>query len=147
MRTSYLFFFILYLTIANAQIHFEKGYYIDNSGHRAECLIENLDWNNNPRKFNLKLTEGGEIQERTIDNTKEFGIADVSKYVRADVDIDRSSDRLSTLTKEKKPTFVNERMFLKVLVEGPQSLYTYDESGLNRFFLQNKRWLNQATCL
>jgi len=31
-----------------AQVSFERGFFIDDSGNRVECLIRNLNWMSNP---------------------------------------------------------------------------------------------------
>jgi hypothetical protein len=43
-----------------AQISFEKGYYINNEEQRVECEIKNLDWKNNPKEFQFRVSEGTE---------------------------------------------------------------------------------------
>lgn len=44
--------FITLLTInCYSQISYEKGYYIDNSGQKTECLIKNNDWLRDPTDF------------------------------------------------------------------------------------------------
>ena len=54
MKKTLTFIFILTSIITSAQINFEKGYYISNSGEKTECFIKNIDWMNNPVSF-LKM--------------------------------------------------------------------------------------------
>lgn len=119
-----------------SQVEFEKGYYIDNSDQRVECLIKNVDWQNNPWEFEYKLTENSGINTTSIMQVKEFEIYNVSKYIRSFVKIDRSSVDLSRISKEKNPVFQEEELFLKVLVEGKASLYRFLDKGLERFFFK-----------
>lgn len=124
-----------------AQISFEKGYYIDNDDKKIECLIKNMDWENNPDNFLYKLSINDDPQKATLENIKEFGIYDVSKYVRATCEIDRSKDEISKLSTIRTPEFNTEQLFLKVLVEGNSTLFTYHEGNLKRFFfaIQNSQ--------
>ncbi|MFZ4546530.1 MAG: hypothetical protein ACOYN4_03805 [Bacteroidales bacterium] len=116
------------------QITFEKGYFIDNNNQRIECLIKNLQWSNSPKEFDFKVNEKNATQTATIDSLKEFGIEGSSKYMRFDTRIDRSSMDMDKLSKTRNPSWSEERLFLKVLVEGKATLYYYSENLFVRFF-------------
>lgn len=117
-----------------SQISFEKGYFIDNTNQRVNCLIKNVDWKNNPTEFKYKLSENSEVIKATIKTIKEFGINNISKYIRSSVNIDRSSDNFNNLSNDKNPIFQNKTLFLKVLVEGKANLYQYVNNRLRRYF-------------
>lgn len=135
MRKKLLFLLItISTTYSFAQITFEKGYYIDNNNNKISCLIKNLDWKNNPKDFEYKLSENDEPKLATLESVSEFGIDQASKYIRKTVDIDRSTNNLNNLEKGKNPKFVEEQLFLKVLIEGKANLYLYEEGNLKRFF-------------
>ncbi len=121
-----------------SQIVFEEGYFIDETGHRIDCLIKNVNWKNNPDGFEYKLHENTEIKRTGIQDAKEFGIDSISKYVRASVQIDRSSDKTSYLDDKREPVFHEEQLFLKVLIEGKASLYMYEDEGVKRFFYKKE---------
>ncbi|WP_298553835.1 tRNA modification GTPase [uncultured Algibacter sp.] len=117
-----------------SQISFENGYYIDNNNQKINCLIKNIDWQNNPTEFKYKLTENSELNNKTIKSVKEFGIHNALKYVRSSVKIDRSSNKSDELDNERKAKFQEEELFLKVLVEGKSTLYSYVDGSLTRYF-------------
>lgn len=119
-----------------AQIIFEKGYFISDSGDKTVCLIKNIDWANNPTEFKYKISENSEVKEETINSVKEFGISNTSKYVRFSVKIDRSksSSTEDELSFNKEPEFSEETLFLKTLVEGKATLYAYEDTNLYRYF-------------
>ncbi|MBN1326172.1 PorT family protein [Candidatus Falkowbacteria bacterium] len=117
-----------------SQIVFENGYFIDESNKKTECLIKNVDWDNNPTKFNYKLPQNDEVQIATIQSVKEFGVNNFPKYIRAKVEIDRSDNDYENLSFQRDPEFHEEILFLKVLIEGSASLYYYKERDLIRFF-------------
>ena len=116
------------------QVSFEKGYYIDNSEEKIDCLIKNVDWKSNPADFQYKSTENDAIKKADIKDAKEFGIYGFSKYVRATVNVDKSGDKIHNLTQTKNPVFTERELFLCVLVEGKANLYLYEDSELTRFF-------------
>ncbi len=117
-----------------SQIIFENGYFIDESNKKIECLIKNIDWQNNPTKFEYKLLEDEPAQEATIQTVKEFGINNVSKYIRVKTNIDRSSDQIDKMSSERNPSFKEELLFLKVLIEGNAVLFLYIDANLTRMF-------------
>jgi len=134
---------ILYIE-SYSQIIFENGYFINESDKKIECLIKNIDWQNNPTDFEYKLSQNDTVQKATIQTVKEFGINNISKYIRAKTNIDRSSDQIDKLSSERNPSFQEELLFLKVLIEGQASLYLYIDGNLTRFFYRlNDSEINQ----
>ncbi|MGO2101595.1 MAG: outer membrane beta-barrel protein [Psychroflexus halocasei] len=121
-----------------AQITFEEGYYIDNSGQKITCLIKNVDWKNTPTQIEYKLQENDEAQLKSIETLDEFGINGISKYIKAKVEIDRSSKNINRLSQNRNPIFSEENLFLKVLVEGQANLYEYNDGNLLRYFYSLK---------
>jgi len=123
-----------------AQINYEEGYFINNADKKISCSIKNSDWKNNPTEFYYKLSENSEIVKASIENIKEFGIINEVKYKRFVVDIDRSSDLTKSVSIHKQPIFSKEKLFLKVLVEGNATLYSFEGKNLKRYFfsLENK---------
>lgn len=117
-----------------SQISYEKGYYIDNSNNKIDCLIKNIDWKSNPKAFKYKLSENSEPKNADIKSVKAFEIYNTLKYIRSTVKIDRSSEVISRMSNDRNPVFVEEQLFLKVLVEGKANLYFYEDGGLNRYF-------------
>ncbi len=135
MKKCLLFLLTAILSLnCYSQITYEKGYYIDNMNQKINCLIKNVDWKNNPTEFEYKLSENSEPKRANLESVKEFGINNISKYIRNTVDIDRSSEDLNKLSNYKKPIFKKEKLFLKVLVEGKSNLYQYVEGNLKRYF-------------
>jgi hypothetical protein len=127
--------FILLTLNGYAQVAFEEGYFVNNSGERILCLIKNVDWKDNPTKFQYKLSEDTEPQVATIREVSEFGSGNKYKYERFEVDIDRSSNDLKSLDDKPQLAFQQETLFLKVLVSGQATLYYYEDVNLRRFFV------------
>ncbi|MGB5927853.1 MAG: hypothetical protein WBH03_06745, partial [Cyclobacteriaceae bacterium] len=118
MKNSRFFFFFLFLLAgftATAQITFEPGYIIDNSGKRSDVLIENVQWRNSPETITYKQAEGAALQSATIEDLSAFGINEGVTYKRYSVEIDRSSAVLSNLSSSRRAEFNKETLFLEVL--------------------------------
>jgi hypothetical protein len=124
-----------YITASPAQAVFEKGYFIDNSGKRNECFVE--DSRKNPKEFRYKSNpDDEEIKIKTIAEVAEFGLDNITSFKRLTVKMDRSSDDIQKLKKDKLPVFTTETLYLKLLVDGKIKLYLYSEDNLTRFFYE-----------
>lgn len=142
MNTKLTIFFCtvsIYLSImvAFGQVDFMKGYVIDNEGNRTECLIKNVDWQYNPTEFFYKETADGPTKKGSLDNVSEFGVYDFGTYIRAEVDIDRSSENIYRIDYSRNPLWSKERIFLKLLINGDAKLYHYADLKNIRFFFSN----------
>ncbi len=134
MKKGLLVFLIFLSFKSYSQITFDKGYIILNDGEKKVCLIKNYNWANNPKKIEYKINENDAVKYATVKNILGFGFENGAKYIRANVDIDKSSNNLNYIDYDRKPKFKNETLFLKILVEGNASLYKYKEGNLVRFF-------------
>lgn len=118
-----------------SQINFVEGYVETNSGKKINCFIKDKDWAFNPDNFAYRLTADGEIIEGLPTTVKAFGTADGSfKFISKKVAIDISSDRLDELSHKRSPSFETQTLFLKVVVEGDASLYSYKNERFQRYF-------------
>ncbi len=136
---SLLFLLFIFLGFTSySQFAFEKGYFINNSGDRIECLIKNLDWRNNPKKIEYKLNSESATETVFMEGIQEFGINNGVKFVRSFVEMDRSSNQEEKMSYKKNPEFRRERLLLKVLIEGEAILYSYGEASLSRFFYKTQ---------
>ncbi|KAF2080229.1 outer membrane beta-barrel protein [Flavobacterium sharifuzzamanii] len=149
MKKTFLLILFLYCTLSNAQVSFEKGYFISNNGIRTECFIRNLDWKNNPTDFKYKSQIGdNDYKTETITNVQEFGIDNTVTFKRAKVKMDRSSDNLDKLSETGQPVWEENTLFLRLLVQGEATLYSYTEGNLIRYFYETKSTpLEQLTYL
>ncbi|MEM6516607.1 MAG: outer membrane beta-barrel protein [Bacteroidota bacterium] len=131
-----IFFLLIGILSLNAysQIVYESGYLINNKNQKIECLIKNVDWRNNPRSFEYKLSENGKSEIGDLKSVKEFGIPNSLKYVKKTIEIDVSSEKVNELGEDRNPDFQNMQLFLKVLVEGQFTLYEYMGDNLKRYF-------------
>ncbi len=136
---------VLFLTGLNAiaQTKYQKGYIITNDNTKKECYIKNEDWINTPYQFKYKNTLNSEYKEGTIKNIKEFGIPNILKYTRFDVNIDQSSSTTNKLSSTRQSQFIKKTVFLKTLVEGKSSLFLYQNQDFFRFFYLKDNQIKQ----
>lgn len=129
----------LFLTFSSyAQIVFQKGYIVNNEGIKTECLIRNVDWKKNPKNFKYKLTEQSNVLTGGLEQCKEFGIDNTSRFIRVNIDVDVSSDLQQKLSYEKQPIWENRTLFLRVLITGEANLFVYEDKEFIRFFYSKK---------
>ena len=137
MNKRLLSILALLLTLTSySQISFEKGYYITNTDEKIEGLIKNIDWMDNPTEIAYKANPDAETTYIGKNATKEFGVYGISKYVKARVNIERSSENFNYLGENKDPEFKEETLFLRTVVEGPATLYSYSDGAITKFFYQ-----------
>jgi hypothetical protein len=117
-----------------SQIKYEKGYFIDNNDQRTECLIRNVDWDNDPSEFDYKLNSGENSKTVKIADAKEFGVYNFSTYVRAKVKRDISMVKGDKFSRSRAPEWKEEVLFLKVLIRGDATLLTCKKSNTEYFF-------------
>lgn len=130
-----LFFTVLSI-VSKSQVIYKKGHFINESGEKIICLIRNVDRKKNPGEVQYKISKGDKVLKADIHSVKEFEIYGVAKFVRTTVKMDRSTDDEYYMGYEKDPVFKEETLFLRVLIEGKASLYSYMEKDLKRFFYQ-----------
>jgi len=127
--------FVLFVSIfATAQIRFEKGFFIDNSNTKIECLIKNEDWKNNPRHFLYKLNENEDAISIRLSEVRKFEIYNSSIYVRAQVDVNTNTSTGNKLRYSEKLSLSQKDVFLKVLVDGKSNLYLYQDANTRHFY-------------
>jgi len=126
---------LIFISFASySQTEFEHGYVINNQNQKIACYILNEDWKNNPNKIDYKIDSLGSIFSQTIKTIKEFGINENVKFIRAIVKIDNSGELSDNIAHDKNPSWYEDTVFLKVLIEGKASLFYYEKSNLRRFF-------------
>ncbi|MEO6283334.1 MAG: hypothetical protein ABIN80_03320 [Dyadobacter sp.] len=121
---------------ALSQIKFEKGYIIDNHDEKITCYIKNNDWENNPDTFQYRFGMSGELLLGTLSEIKEFGIDSGATFIAADVPIDYAIADLKPTSADKNPVWVQQRLFLRVVVNGLASLYEYKRNQFTQFYLR-----------
>lgn len=139
MKKILLITLLFYYTFTNAQISFEKGYFISNDGKRTECFIKNLDWGNNPTDFKYKIqVNDDDYKTATIADVEEFGVDNITTFKRAKIKMDRSTDDLAKVSQTGKPVWEENTLFLRLLVQGEATLYSFKEDNLIRYFYETK---------
>lgn len=143
MNKISVIFVLLFSIKCFSQNSFYEGYFIDNTNQKINCFIKSFDKSKSPLKFSYKLSVDDEVKETTIKSVKEFGIDNDLKFIRSDVEIDRSSSIIRKLSVYRNPNFNEETVFLRVLVEGEVNLYQYTDVNLIRFFYKTENSILQ----
>lgn len=133
MFTRLLPLLLLCWCTATAQIAYEPGYFIDNTGNKTECLVRNPNWLLNPESFDYRLTENGVSQSSGIKDVQEFGVGDYI-FKRYTVLIDRSSNDVERASVIKDPEYTTETLYLRQIATGEAVLYSYASTNFVRFF-------------
>jgi hypothetical protein len=120
--------------ITNGNPMLASGYFIDNQNLKTECLIIKNQGSYNPYYFYYSIPGKCKLTKAVMDSIKEFKIYGGSRFVRATLQIDRSSENLEYLSRSKNPEYKTETLYLKVMLEGKAMLYYFEDAGAKRFF-------------
>ncbi len=134
MKKLLIFTLLIYCcNFISGQKLFDKGYFIDSTGVKTECLIKNYDRQNNPSKIEIKRSDSDKIETYGIHEISEFCIYGYGLYKRFEVNIDSSAYSLN-LSERKNPDWKKMTIFLKVLVQGKANLYSFTKLNQTLFF-------------
>lgn len=129
-----LLFFTSFSLASYAQVKFEKGYYINEQNQRIEGLIKNSDFRTNPKEFSFKSSSKNKTIRLSTKDVKKLEIYNSSKFIKVTTHIDQSSQSIGTIDKSWKPLLKKETVFVKSLIEGQASLYSYIAGNRELFF-------------
>ena len=121
------------------QVKFDDGYFIDNHGHRIDCLIKDWDWKRSPQFFKYKMEKSDKAVVFPADSVRELAIDGGAKYYRVNVAVDLSTDIVDDMDNIRGLNHENRNVTLKVLVEGKASLFIYRKNKLVKYFYQKGR--------
>ncbi|MDN3677181.1 hypothetical protein QWY90_07625 [Flavobacterium paronense] len=138
MKLKFTLLTLIFSYALFSQINFEKGYIIDKNNNKTECFIKNNDWLENPVEFEYKLNPTAEIIIGNLSSIKEFSIENEFKYLNVEVKIDKFNNEPKNVEYNKRnPVYINEKVFLKVLIDDNYKLYKYKENNHTSFFIQD----------
>lgn len=122
---------------ALAQITYEPGYYIDGNGTRISGLIRNIGWKNNPRSIDFKTDETADPVTLHTKDIREFGLGDVYRFKKFELDVDQSPMALDNLSDVRNPIWKKETVMVKFLASGKRNLFLYEEGNTVRFLFSS----------
>ncbi|RZJ72980.1 outer membrane beta-barrel protein [Flavobacterium sp.] len=134
MNKLYTLLSLLTTVLSFAQIKFETGQFTANDGTTTQCLIRNLDWDNNPYGFEYKISTDDETRKASITNVKAFSVSGIT-FERHTVQIDRSSSQVGSMSQQRNPIFETETIFLRLVFDGKTKLFRFQDINLSRFFI------------
>ena len=137
-NNSYAILILLFCFQINAQTSFKKGYYVSSNQDTIYGLIKDYDWKKNPDEIQFKTSASSIVRSLKPEDITFFEVLNKVKYKSAKVDIDRSDNSISELSKSRLPEFKTELVFLKVLESGAADLYKFEQNALIRYFFKTK---------
>lgn len=132
MKPQIIIFF-LFSIVTNAQVDFQKGYIIDNSKNKFECLIKNNDWKRSPTYLTYKLSDSSSEETLLFNQLKEFRILGTDNFFKR-----------YTISKNIVGSFYEEMqlesdsVLLRVLVDGHVDLLEFHNNGRYYFFYESE---------
>ncbi|MFN5170163.1 MAG: hypothetical protein ACK5DD_11070 [Cyclobacteriaceae bacterium] len=131
-RFFWLFFSLLWAAIpsAHSQQVFEKGYILDDQKNRMVGYIQMEKWTSTGT-ISYRLELRGETRTRPMAEVLEFGVDGSFRIIHQPVFTSAFGD-----TEGKLPTWQEARLFLWTLVDGPSSLFVYENEKKSVYFFQ-----------
>ena len=133
MKNRLLFTFLLVSLNLFSQNTWENGKIEFEDGTTLECQIKNENWFDNPESIKYKNQNGVE-STADLNSLKSFEILNTMKYIKASVDVETSSSKLSELTTTREAFFEKKVVLLKKLIDGKADLFVYENNGRIRYF-------------
>lgn len=135
-------FFCLFIFIVThqsfAQSNYIEGYVVTLSQDTLRGLIDNKDWERNPKyiRFRKDLTTEPIVYYPWQINS--FYLSTNEYYIGRSVSVDKSPVDVSRMTYQAPPLIVRDTLFLQASVVGKVSLYYYVDEGLKEHFYVQK---------
>ena len=114
----------------------EAGYYVTKSGQKV-----NVEFEKRPGFGATELSvkkPGGGYEKISLSDINEFGVPNVYRMQRFDVDADLSVDRYTKVSPKSEAIFQNRSLFMESLVDGDASLYVYEDGYFTNYFYSVK---------
>ena len=118
----------------SAQRDFQFGYYVNNDGDSIQALIRKPSDEKTPDQIQVFDPGIGVFVTLPMSQVQSFGVPNTYRFERHRVDIDQSSQRRRELSNHPFPQWEREIVFLKVIVDGPGSLYHLNDGKGERYF-------------
>lgn len=117
-----------------AQRGFEFGYVVNNAGDSTQVLIIKPKGDKTPQEVQFYHARTGTIVTLPVTEVQSFGVPNKYRFERHRVDIDQSSQQRRNLSDHPFPEWQRDVLFLKVIVEGPGSLYQLNDGVSEQYF-------------
>lgn len=131
---------LLCASLTFGQEKFMESQIVFKNGETKSGYILYKDWHNAPEEITFKSSL--ENQEELISLKSEvsaFEILNTVKYIYATIQFDKSSSKVSELSFVRNPEYIEKSGFLKVMVEGKASLYSFTSGGVTKFFVSTEK--------
>ncbi|MCB0495054.1 MAG: PorT family protein [Cyclobacteriaceae bacterium] len=133
----YLLFYILFLSVSSySQDNYLQGFIVTSEQDTVTGLINFKDWEVNPKKVEFKKDATAEQKMYTPLNITAFGVAGYV-FMGSIVDVENSPIRIANLSSTPTEKITQDTVFLKTLIRGEKSLYSYKKlNGDKNFYVQ-----------
>lgn len=124
------------LLAATASYCQEAGYYVTKSGQKV-----NVEFEKRPSFGATELSVkkvGGGYEKVPLESIDEFGVPNVYRMQRFEVDADLSVDRYTKASPKAEGIFQKKSLFMESLVDGDASLYMYEDGYFTNYFYSVK---------
>ena len=141
MNRYFTLFFIIVsfsVRVSYAQVNYKDATIVNLNGDSIKGYIDYKNWEINPLQIKFKKDLSALNEVFTPEDILSFEV-EKEKYISATVEVSYSSSDVNRITDNSpKPETMVETVFIKSLVEGDKSLYSYKNiSSEGNFYIKN----------
>jgi hypothetical protein len=113
---------------------FEMGTVVLDNNTQLDVLIKVEKWNLSPTEVVIRQSEDASSEILKLEDVKSFYIPRFVKFLRDTIQYDISGMKKRTMLGKRDPFYEQRVVFLRVLVEGEASLYSYRTPIKEQFY-------------
>lgn len=129
-----LIIFFLAFSLSSFASKFSPGYVVMNNQDTIRGMIEDKDWDKIFTKINFKRDINSKAETYSVSSIKSFYVSNTF-YFSAVVEVDRKPRIINELSQEKAFEYRTDSTFIRLLLSGTKSLYTYTDENANIQYL------------
>ncbi|UYZ57957.1 PorT family protein [Hymenobacter latericus] len=118
---------------AQAQTNYKPGYIVTQAGDTLRGQIDFQDWRRNPASVTFRTGESAAAASYQPAQIRGFGAAN-QHFASAYVQVETSPRSLANLSSSPDFALRQDTLFVRPLIDGPKSLYSYVDADDNEHF-------------
>ena len=136
--------FLLTISLTSFASKYLPGYIVMNNQDTVRGLIEDKDWDKIFTRINFQRDANSKTETYSVSSIKSFYVSNTF-YFSGVVQVDKNPRTVNDLTQEKAFEYRTDSTFVRLILSGSKSLYTYTDVNANIQYLilqdQKFEWL------
>ena len=126
--------FLLTISLTSFASKYLPGYIVMNNQDTVRGLIEDKDWDKIFTRINFQRDANSKTETYSVSSIKSFYVSNTF-YFSGVVQVDKNPRTVNDLTQEKAFEYRTDSTFVRLILSGSKSLYTYTDVNANIQYL------------